>query len=283
MTGYILHLDESIRGRLLSVGGFICSLDDIADVRKRWASLRQTFGLARDDELKWNWPANDPARAPVEARGWNKKRRNQAVVDALSSMPITLMADLLYDERGHSRGPLDFYRYGVDYVCVGFRCCAVYERQCPGPHIVVVDKPSPPPKPRRGTDDSAFEWLKDREEIWHVHYRRLLWDGPKGSDSTPLYKSNFYPALLVSQAKYNRLLEIADAVSGLALDFAEYNLKGVREDGSLPPRSWQDQLMADLASKFRRGPNGKIRHYGFTLFPEWIRGGREVGEWLDTY
>ena len=148
----------------------------------------------------------------------------------------------------------------MDYVCIGFRCFSVYDRKSTGPNFVVIDKPSAPPRPRRGTDDCSLEWLgKDREEIWHIHYRELFWKGPKNTksgDKTPLYKHSFYPALLVSQAKYNRLLEIADAVAGLALDFAEYNLKAFQRDGKLPPHGWPDKQVEELADKFRKGPTG---------------------------
>lgn len=283
MSGYVLHVDESYQWKLLSVGGFLCALDDLPAVRKRWAELRLELGVKQDEELKWNWGQNDPVRLRVEKAGWSKTRRNAAVVRALREMPITLMADLLYDIRvGTERTQLDFYRWGFDYVCVGFRCECVYQRGSSGPHLVVVDKPSAAQRPKRGHPKGpSFGWLKDREEIWHVHYRKLFWEGPKGSDTTPLYQHNFYPALLVSQAKYNRLLEVADAVAGLSLDFVQYNLQGFEADGELPPKDWPDELYEQLAHKFRRGPNGMVRHYGFTLFPERVPGAAEVSHWLD--
>lgn len=273
MSGYILHLDESIRWRLISVAGFIAASDDLMAIRAEWTALRERLGLGEQDLLKWNYGESDATRQMLETAGWTKARRADAVVETISRLPVTLVADILADERRGQRGPLDFYRHGVDYICVGFRNHACWDMCSSGPHFVVVDAPAVPPRPRPNTDDSSFEWLKDRQAIWHIHYRKKFVDelGPYG----------FYPSLLVSNAKYNQLLEIADAIAGLALDFVEYKLKGFRSTGQLPEVNWQDRSMARLVDKFRRGPEGMIWKYGFTLFPEWIHGGKEVAICLD--
>jgi hypothetical protein len=273
MSGYILHLDESIRWRLISVGGFIVASDDLSGIRQEWAVLRAKLGLREDELLKWNFGEQDATRRRLEAAGWTKAKRADAVVETISQLPVTLVADILADERRGERGPLDFYRYGVDYVCVGFRNHACWDMQSAGPHFVVVDAPAVPPKHRPNTDDSTFDWLKNRDNIWHIHYRKKF--------AEDLGQHGFYPSLLVSHAKYNQFLEIADAIAGLALDFAEYNLKGFRCTGELPEVGWQDRGMARLVGRFRRGPGGTIRKFGFTLFPEWIPGGKETAEWLD--
>jgi hypothetical protein len=77
------------------------------------------------------------------------------------------------------------------------------------------------------------------------------------------------------------MLQIADAIAGLALDFAEYNLKGFRDTGSLPEVGWQDRSLSRLVHLFRSGKDGTIKKYGFTLFPDSIPGGRKVSSWLD--
>jgi hypothetical protein len=72
-----------------------------------------------------------------------------------------------------------------------------------------------------------------------------------------LSRASFYPSVVVSHAKFNPVLEIADAVAGLALDFAEYNLRTADED-ELPDVGWQDEQMIRAAAKFRAGPTGEI-------------------------
>jgi len=282
--GYVLHLDESLRWRLIVVGGFICEHGALVRVAENWASMRRTMGLIDGELLKWNFGQKSKTRARLESAGWNKIKRNELVIATIAALPAVLIADGLYDaRRGLSRGPLDFYRYGIDYLCTGLRNYACWDMGSDGPHLVVIDSPSPPPRPRPGTDDSSFEWLKDREHIWHVHYGKRYREGFKSARAhiEPLADDGFYPSLLVSNAKFNPLLEIADAVAGLALDFLEYNMKGFAASGKLPPESWEDELLAQLVAKFRGGPDGHIGRRGFTLFPSWAPGAESVYAWLD--
>ena len=109
MGGFVVHLDESQRWKLISVGAFMCALEDLPEIRLHWARLRRRLGLRQNEELKWNWPKDDVTRKRVEEAGWTKKKRNEAVVATIANMPLTLMADLLLDERTNGRGPRDFH------------------------------------------------------------------------------------------------------------------------------------------------------------------------------
>lgn len=285
MAGYVMHLDESLRGQLISVGGFICAQDHLPEVSRSWRGLRESIGLAEDEPFKWNYGQTSITRRRLEEEGWGLRERRAVVIEFLREAPVTLMADVLYDDRGQNRGPLDFYRFALDWLALRFRYYVTELRPIPtGPHYVVLDKPSPAPPARPPYNDPRFDWLRNREQIWYVHYcekHRHGFTFPGGSVRA-LREDGFYPSVLVSHAKYNVLLEIADAIAGLALDFTHYNMRNANGE-ELPHVGWQDEQMIRLAGRFRCDSAGNIYRFGFMVFPDRTPAAQSIERWVSHF
>src|SRR4051812_18324137 len=108
MSSYLMHLDESLRGHLLSVGGFICEYGDVAAIESAWMEMRREMGLDDTEPLKWNYGSTSTVRRRIEGAGWTNIERRGAMIDVIRDVPVTLMADVLYDDRGSRRPALDF-------------------------------------------------------------------------------------------------------------------------------------------------------------------------------
>lgn len=281
VASYLMHLDESLRGNLLSVGGFICDYSDLASIEAGWMDMRRGMGLEDTEPLKWNYGSTSTVRRRIEADGWTNIERRAAMIEVIRDVPVTLMADVLYDDRGGRRPALDFYRHALDWLVLRFRNYVTDIRpRPPGPHYVVLDKPSPAPAARPGFDDPQFRWLQQREQIWYLHYQNRYWNGFAfaGRSVPPLRTVGFYPSVVVAHAKFNPLLEIADAVAGLALDFVEYNLRD--NDGDLPHVGWQDENLIRVARCFRAHPSGNIYRWGFMVCPDRVPAEAAIAGWV---
>jgi len=282
MSSFFLHLDESVKGNVIAVGGFICAADDLRDVAAAWVAMRESMGIDEDEPLKWNYGEKEDVRVRIEKEGWSNIERRKLMIEVIRGAPITLLADVIYDDRASKRSPLDFYKEALDWVVLRFRNFITDMTPPPaGPHLVVLDQPSPA-KPARPDDDPRFRWLVNRETIWYHVYRFAYEVGWRFSRARhervqSLRGEGFYPSVLISHAKFNPLLEIADAVAGMASDFAHYNLK----DGTAqPPVAWQDEQFMKVVRKFRAKWNGDILSYGFALFPNSTPGYDQFTKWV---
>lgn len=272
MTSFVLHLDESYRSDLIAVGGFICASENLRAVEEAWLAIRREMGLTSDEPLKWNMSESSAARRRLDAAGWRNRERRKRMIDAIRAAPIILLADVIYDDRDGRRPPLDFYKEALDWLLLRFRNFITDLVPIPaGPHFVVLDQPSPAPPARPTPLDPRYAWLEDRQTIWYRVYRHAYeegWRFPYASHSRvhSLRADNFYPSAVISHAKFDPLLEVADAVAGLAFDFAFYNLHRATAAG-LPDMKWQDEQFMRVARKFRARPSGDILNWGFALFP----------------
>jgi hypothetical protein len=272
VSSYYLHLDESYKSNLIAVGGFICAAENLRTVEDAWLAARAEMGLTLDEPLKWNMSESSATRRKLDDAGWTNRERRARMIDVIRGAPITLLADVIYDDRESKRPPLDFYKEALDWLVLRFRNFITDLIPVPrGPHVVVLDQPSPAP-PARPTLDPRFEWLTDRETIWYRVYRRAYvegWRFPMARYTAvhSLKADGFYPSALVSHAKFNPLLEVADAVVGLAFDFAFHNIKRAKGE-ELPDVDWYDEQFMKVARKFRANPaNGDILNWGLAVFP----------------
>jgi hypothetical protein len=283
---YYLHLDESYRGKVIAVGGFICAAEDLRAVEDAWVEMRDEMDLDEDAPLKWNLSQSSAVRKKLDAAGWDNRARRTAMIGVIREASITLLADVIYDERESRRPPLDYYKEALDWLLLRFRNYVTDQAvQPPGPHMVVLDQPSPAP-PARATEDPRFSWLVNRETIWYRVYRRAYLDGwrfpwARHGKVHSLRSDGFYPSVVISHAKFNPLLEIADAVAGLSLDFAYYNINKA-EGEELPDVDWQDEQFMRVARKFRAKWNGDILTYGFAVFPSTTPAFAPFSRWVTT-
>jgi hypothetical protein len=119
VNSYYLHLDESIKGDLIAVGGFICGTDDLVTTNQAWLAMRERMGLTADEPLKWNYSQNNAVRKRIELDGWTRRERRGLMIETIRQVPITLLADVIYDDRNGRRPPLDFYKDALDWlICV---------------------------------------------------------------------------------------------------------------------------------------------------------------------
>jgi len=273
VSSYYLHVDESIRGNVIAVGGYICAASDLDTVTRSWIEVREQLGLDEEQSLKWNYGKSSAVRRSLEERGWDRRERRPIVLEAIREAPITLLADVIYDDRGLRRTPIDFYTDALDWLLLRFRNFLTdMSPTPPGPHVVVLDQPSPAPPAR---------WLENRETLWYHRYRRAWLDGWsfsfRGNRVRPMRKDGFFPSVVISHAKFNPLLEIADAVAGLTMDFAHHNLQ---EEGMPEEVSWEDDQLIRVARKFRSDSTGNILNHGFGLFPRTAPAFEDLRKWV---
>jgi len=121
VSTFFLHLDESYKANLIAVGGFICAAEHLRAVEDAWVAIREQMGLDEDETLKWNMSESSAVRKKLDNRGWSNQERRRLMIEAIRAAPITLLADVVYDDRDSRRSPLDFYKEALDWLLLRFR------------------------------------------------------------------------------------------------------------------------------------------------------------------
>jgi hypothetical protein len=256
---YAMFVDESVRGQLIVVAGYIVALHDVPRIVDMWRKLKTTLGVRPETELKWTLGQSDPVRAKLEANGWTHARMCPAVLRTIAPMPITVVADVLLVSEHFQ--PERYYDDAFQWLLLGFRNFLVRDRprteRPVGPHMVLVDRP--PRADRRAAAEDA--------------YRDMYWNGmsfamPYGIQAIDNLKSlGFMPSVLQGHARNDDTLQIADALAGCVRDFITYNVFAEGRNLDLPEERFQDQNFRIIAPRFRGYDVRKLWSYGLQVFP----------------
>lgn len=263
----VLVLDESLRGNVIAVGGFIVTADRMTDVVTAWRALkRDVFEIDPSLELKYTMVDRHPARIALDAAGWNQARRVPAMLNAVAAMDVAVLVDVLVDVRTDVRVD-QLYLDALGW-CVR-RAANHVGTDVDGPHWVIADMP-----PQAGELDA--EGVSDRLRELHAHvgtaafdhYQRLYHQpqplGP-GREGPPLRELGFAPTLLAAHARHADLLQVADVVVGTVRDLVSRCVADADARGRLPMASWREENFRIIGGRLRRGP--RVIGYGFDVFP----------------
>lgn len=252
-ASYRLILDESEVGNVSVVGGLIVSSRDAVAVTGRWQSHKQSMGLPRSAELKFNMPTGD-ARNTLESAGYPQRTRLPVALETVARMPIHLVASVNVVSNA---APRSAYLDGLDWCVSRFRDF-VASSVGSGIHQVMVDQPSGlhPVPMCTALDatpaDSPFALYSARWSAGTL---------PSSSDADPgtaLSQLGFAPELVVGCSTYSDLLQVADHIVGCTAQFAARHLDHPNEAW------WKDENFCRIASRFWRGS----RHLAVAVTPE---------------
>jgi hypothetical protein len=249
-----LYLDESEQGAFLGVGGFYADLSHVSQMEAAWRQMKvNDLGLDADDELKWNLPEGHPTRRKLDASGRGGRQRNEAMIDTLTSLPLTFVCAVMRDTRSPGwqritgpRSARDFYCEGLRYVLQRFGEEA-HTRAGNEPCLCVVDRPEG--LTRINLPWSSTRWLEHGLKAAHEMYRNVMGQGPgRGpqGEVRPLRQARFASGLLVGHASHDDFLQMADCVSGAVTSL-------VKDSADGPASDWLVGLVRAMVPRFRGG------------------------------
>jgi hypothetical protein len=273
LTYSVLYLDESYKNDVLTVGGFMCTVDAVNTIVEAWRSLKaERFHVDADFELKYTIGQSHPSRAVLDGAGWPHAQRIPAMLDSIGQMNVKIIVDSLLDVRSGPTAPVSPIHFYLD----GFKwCIRRFANQVAGAglHWVVVDMPPPGPSTEIDlTERLADLWQAGGTAAFDI-YRKLFWTAeifPTGS-APALRQLAFAPDLAANHAKHSDLLQIADVIAGCFREFFGYNVAGSTSWGQLPVASWQESNLARIAPRLCKVGN-RARSIGFDLFPSTFLG-----------
>lgn len=283
-NAWVLVLDESQRGDVLAIGGFLAPARELSRLVDEWRELKQEqLGIDPSSEVKFTMPEEHPTRQVLDGRGITRKDLCPILLQGVRDMGILLLADVVFPVLDNLL-PWALYVDALKWCIRRFANHVEMDVRgsAEGPHWVLVDMPPSP-----GEIDQMPPRLQDlykyRGTAPFDGYQRLYWepeDFGSGRRGTPLRDLDFGPTLVAAHARHSDLLQIADAVAGCVAEFCEYNLRKLGASGQLPSPTYREKNLAVIAGAFRRGPKG-VKGYGFDFFPEAYLGQRSIVERLE--
>jgi len=269
MSSLSVWVDESEKGDILVIAGVLVAWAAVPSIVKGWREVKDELGLQPDVEIKWNLPSGHPARQALKQREKTTKDLCLKAVEFVAERDdLTCLAVVMLEQRKDIsfwrkwRWPKasvrDFYCEGLKYLIQ--RAAEEVEEANLRDCVVVCDKPELGAKPfafgsiRRGPGavEKAYQsWYRDGVSV-----------GPgKKHHNGPLAKIGFHPSVLIGDATYHDMLQIADIVAGLTREWVE----AVRAMGF---DSWEVALFRELSGRFRkRHGNPDFFGDGFVLWP----------------
>lgn len=262
---FAAYLDESEKGRFLAVGGFFCSLESTRQVVKRWRGLKQGYRLPATQEVKWSASPDLLAILKNEA-----KQFYDDVVAAISSIDeIRCFVSVHREVRN-----LRWWKRNVsakasvrDFYCEAFRYFVqrVQSRAAEESwrHVAIIcDTPELGRAPERPLSGTKIR--RGRNAVYET-YRQFQEKGglgvKDGKEYPPLDDSVFHPAVLVSDATYHDMLQIADCIVGCTLDWVAAVAAGEETTRGEVAR------FVHLSGRFLKTEYGRIFGEGLVLWP----------------
>ncbi|PMP94109.1 MAG: hypothetical protein C0168_10040 [Candidatus Aminicenantes bacterium] len=240
MSRLSLWIDESERKGLLAVGGVLAQWSEIPSIVEAWRDMKEKADLARDTEVKWNLSPDHPMRKQLESSGLNTRDFAEKAVQFLVSSRMFFIVAVMFEQRKMSlwksvwpkASVRDFYCEGLKYV-VQRAAEEVAETRTDG-CVVVCDTPDKIRRGHRAVHEAFAEW-----------YEQGVGVGPgKQQYSSPLKDIGFHPTILLGDASFHDMLQMADVVVGLTGDW----VASIKDGKSNP---WVTQQFKALSSTFR--------------------------------
>ena len=259
--------DEAERGKMLVLGGFFAPLTDIHSMAKDWREMKQSLGLHPWVEIKWKLPQDHDTRRQLEKAGHTTRELAENALNTISEWSqITVLAGGMIDVRRDwwqqilgKTSSRDFYCEGLRYLLQRLGEEAVETGW--DASIVICDTPSLGKKKKRL--GAIRRGATAHYEIYKRCYERGSDVGPgRRYPDTPLSELPFYPSLLVGDATFDDMLQVADVIVGAIADWVVSVRKGKRD-------VWLVECIKKLVPLFRsRHGSPDFWGDGFFLWPK---------------
>jgi hypothetical protein len=234
-----------------------------------WRKVKAELGLPPEAEIKWNLPSGHPARRALEQ---GKRATKDLCVkatdfvaqrDDLSCIAVVMLEqrrDISFWRkwRWSKASVRDFYCEGLKYLIqrAAEEVVEAKLQDC----VIVCDTPELGTKPfalgaiRRGPGAV--------EEAYRDWYRHGVSVGPgREHHDGPLANIGFHPSVLIGDATYHDMLQIADVVAGVTREWVD----AVRANRA---SSWEVDRFKAVSVRFRRRHgNPDFFGDGFALWP----------------
>lgn len=256
--------DESERSDILALGGFFAPINDMGSLVSDWRKMKASMGLDLWAEVKWKLPENHRTRRQLEAAGYTTRELSEeAVKTIMDKTNITSLVAIMIESRREETKHMikrrfnmrpsvrDFYCEALQYLLQ--RLAEEAEERNWGGCIVFCDNPGLGKKKLR----MGKLW---RESTAHYKkYKNCYESGPgtgpgRRLSNKSLSALGFYPSLVVADATFDDMLQIADVIVGCIADWVSCIAKD-KED------AWLQELVAQLM-RILRNKHGSPKFWG---------------------
>jgi len=249
--------DESERGNILALGGFFAPITKVDSLVSGWRDMKVSLNLDPWAEVKWKLSEDHPTRKQLEAADHTTRELSEKALEIITNQAtITGLVTVMIESRREDTKNMikrvskilpsvrDFYCEALGYLLQRLAEGAEedYWTSC----IIVCDNP--------GLGKKKFRMGKLwREPTAHYKkYKNCYENGPgvgpgKKLSEKGLYALRFYPSLVVADATFDDMLQIADIIVGCTADWVSHIAKD-KEDTWLQERFIQ--LVGILRNKY---------------------------------
>jgi hypothetical protein len=269
MSSLSVWVDESEKGDILVVAGVLVDWTKVPSIVNGWCRVKADLGLPPEAEIKWNLPSGHPTRQLLEQSRKTTKDLRVKVTDFVARRDdLSCIAVVMLEKRRDisfwrkwlwpKASVRDFYCEGLKYLIqrVAEEVVEAKLQDC----VVVCDTPELGTKPfdlgsiRRGP--------RAVEETYRDWYRHGVSVGPgKKHHRGPLAGIGFHPSILIGDATYHDMLQVADVVAGITGEWV-HAVRSGRDD------SWEVDCFKAVSVRFRtRHGNPDFFGDGFVLWP----------------
>ncbi len=250
MTTLGLWVDESERGSLLAIGGVLMEWNAVPATVARWRSMKVKLGLKPSAEVKWSLPSDHPTRRALQRSKRTTRDLSAEAIGFLASSEMCFVVVVMFEQRQMHLWRILWPKASVrDFYCEGFRYLLqraaeeVVETGAAG-CVVVCDTPELGSKEfRRGSIKRGRRAVEQAYAEW---YSLGVGEGPGRLGRGGVLRSiGFHPSILVGDATYHDMLQMADVVVGATRDWVASITGG-------KPDPWVTRQMKLLVSRFRQ-------------------------------
>jgi hypothetical protein len=268
MGSLSVWVDESEKGDILVVAGVLADWAAVPKIVRDWRQVKAGLGLPPEAEVKWNLPSGHPTRQALERGRRTTKDLCVKATDFIAGRhDLTCVAVVMLEQRNiplwkklfwSKASVRDFYCEGLKYLIqrVAEEVVEAKLQDC----IVVCDTPE------LGTKSFASGAIRRGpravEKTYGDWYRHGVSVGPgRKHHGGPLADIGFHPSILIGDATYHDMLQIADVVAGVTREW----VVAVRDNRA---NSWEVDCFKAVSVRFRtRHGNPDFFGDGFVLWP----------------
>ncbi|MCX7625360.1 MAG: hypothetical protein N2Z21_04030, partial [Candidatus Sumerlaeaceae bacterium] len=209
-------IDESARSPFLAVGGVLAEWDRVLSLVRDWRAMKSTLKLPEDQEVKWKTKVRDGSLLQLQ----------QKAVEFIVKKELRTIVCVMTDKRkkraddSKQGGERDFYCEALKYVVQRVQEISQQRPEDVRSCVVICDTPGLNKERKRESDKKTLagsirrgqkavlttyaEWYKAGTAT--LPEKKTIWG--------PLTDNGFHPSMLIGDATYHDMLQIADVVVG---------------------------------------------------------------------
>jgi hypothetical protein len=269
MGSLSVWVDESEKGKILVVAGVLADWTAVPSIVRGWRKVKAAFGLPPEAEIKSTLPDGHPTQQRLEDQKIIRELCVKATEFIAGQDDLSCIAVAMVEKRNvpfwkkviwRKASVRDFYCEALKYIIqrAAEEVVEAKLQDC----VVVCDTPE------LGKDKYQFRAIKRGKGAVEEAYQSWYWNGVSTGPGMqyhqgPLADIGFHPSVLIGDATYHDMLQIADAVAGVTSKWVD----AVRKKNEV--RSWEVDRFKTLSIRFRkRHGDPSFFGGGFVLWPK---------------